>query len=159
MNARRFVASWALIGLLFALKLASAKGGGDDDDEDKEIDPATGLVHYFATRTLLEQEALLEAEEAFIQSGQLMDFMPVGGAALMDLYKLGKEGVGAAIYDEDESDYFYQRNDKNGRYEKYDSKFEHHLERLIPYYKNWWAVQHPYEATENYMFGRKLRTR
>ena len=47
----------------------------------------------------------------------------------------------------------------NGKYEKYDSKFEKHLERVVPYWKSWWAIEHPYEAADNYEFGRKLRTR
>jgi hypothetical protein len=158
MNARRMAASAFLMGLLLALRIATARGGGDDDD-DKEMDQTTGLVHYFAMRTLLEQEALLYVPEAFVQSGSLLDFMPVGGAALFDLYNLGVEGGGALIADETNSKYFYQRDDKNGKYEKYDSKFEKHLERIVPYWKSYWAILHPYEAAENYEFGRKLRTR
>lgn len=158
MNARRMAASAFLMGLLLALRLATARGGGDDDD-DKEMDQTTGLVHYFAMRTLLEQEALLYIPEAFVQSGSLLDFMPVGGAALFDLYNLGVEGGGALVADETNSKFFYQRDDRNGKYEKYDSKFEKHLERIVPYWKSYWAILHPYEAAENYEFGRKLRTR
>lgn len=158
-NARRVVASELLMAFLFALRLATAKSGGDGDDDDKEYDAGTGAVHYLAMRTLLEQEALLYIPETFVQTGQLMDFMPVGGAALYDIGKLGYEGVGAMVADETDSNFFYQRDAKDERYEKYDSKFEHHLERIVPYWKSWWAIQHPYEATDNYEFGRKLRTR
>ena len=158
-NARRVVASELLMTFLFILRLATAKSGGDGDDDDKEYDAGTGVTHYLAMRTLLEQEALLYLPETFVQTGQLMDFMPVGGAALYDLGKLGYEGVGAMVADETDSNFFYQRDAKDGRYEKYDSKFEHHLERIVPYWKSWWAIQHPYEATDNYEFGRKLRTR
>lgn len=159
-NARRVVASELLMTFLFILRLATAKPkGGDGDDDEQELDPNTGLVHYMSMRTLLEQEALLYLPETFVQTGQLMDFMPVGFAATFDLYNLGREGVGALVFDETDRDYFYQRDDRNGKYQKYDSKFEHHLERLIPYWKSWWAIQHPYEATDNYEFGRKLRTR
>ena len=73
--------------------------------------------------------------------------------------KLTYEGVGALVADETDSEFFYQKDSKDGRYNKYDSKFEHHLERLVPYWKSWWAIQHPYEATDNYEFGRKLRTK
>jgi hypothetical protein len=110
-------------------------------------------------RTLFEQEALLYIPEMLVQSGQLMDFVPVGFAGLYDLGLLGYQGVGAAVGDETDKDFFYQQKDRNGKYEKYDSKFEEHLERLIPYYKSWWAIEHPYEAADNYEFGRKLRTR
>lgn len=157
-NMRRWVSSWMLMGLLIALKLATAPPD-KDEDEDTEVDPTTGLIYYLAMRTLLEQEAFLWPPEIFVQSGQILDFVPVGFAAVNDLYKLGEEGVGAIMFDETDKDYFYQRDDRNGRYEQYDSKFKHHLERLIPYYKNFWAVKHPYQASENYEFGRKLRSR
>ena len=155
MNARRMVLSEMLMLALFILKLATAAPGGDDDD-DKEEDPVLGAVYYFAMRTLYEQEALLWLPETFVQSGQLLDLVPVGGAAINDLWTLTKEGVGAMVGDEDA---FYKRNDKNGRYEAGDAKFWKHLERLTPYLKNWWGIQNGYAAAENYEFGRKLRTR
>jgi hypothetical protein len=159
-NARRMVAAELLIGFLYALKIATARGDGDDDDDDdKEYDADTGRVYYLAMRTLLEQEAFIWIPEIYKQTGQLMDFVPVGFAALMDLWNLGDEGIEALNGYEKGSKYFYHRDDKNGRYDKYDSKFEHHLERLIPYWKSVWAIEHPYEAAENYEFGRKLRTR
>ena len=133
--------------------------GEDGDDDEEEMDQAMGLTYYLSMRTLLEQEALLYVPETFIQTGQLMDFMPVGGAALYDVGKLAYEGGGALLSDESDSDFFYQRDAKDGRYQKYDTKFEHHLERLVPYWKSWWAIEHPYEAADNYEFGRKLRTR
>lgn len=157
-NARRFVASELLITFLYILRLATAKAGGDDDD-DKEYDAATGVTHYMAMRTLLEQEALLYIPETFVQTGQLMDFLPVGFSAAFDMGKLTYEGVGALVADETDSEFFYQKDSKDGRYNKYDSKFEHHLERIVPYVKSVWAIQHPYEATDNYEFGRKLRTK
>jgi hypothetical protein len=159
-NARRFVASELLIAFLFALRLATAKSGGDgDDDDDKEYDVKTGLVHYMAMRTLLEQEALLYLPETFVQSGQLMDFMPVGGAALYDLWRLGYEIVGAAATDESNKDFYWPRADKNGKHDQYDPKFWNHIERLVPYWKSVWSIEHPYEAADNYEFGRRLRTR
>ena len=158
-NARRMAASAFLMGILLALRIATASGGGDDDDDDKEMDQTTGLVYYFAMRTLLEQEALLYIPETFIQAGQLLDFTPVGFSALFDLGKLSYEMGGAALADEENKEFYWQRDDKNGKHEKYDPKFWNHLERLAPYYKSYWAIMHPYEAAENYEFGRKLRTR
>ena len=156
-NARRmFISSILMLGL-YILKIATAKGDSDDDDE--EVDPFTGLVYYMAMRTLLEQEALLWIPETFTQSGQLMDFVPAGVAALFDLGTLAYEGVGALGADSSDSDFFYQRDDSNGRYEEGDTKVKHHLERITPYWKNWWAIHNPYEAAKNYEFGRKLRTR
>lgn len=158
MNARRMAASAFLMGLLLALRLATARGGGDDDD-DKEMDQTTGLIHYFAMRTLLEQEALLYLPETFVQSGQLLDFTPVGFAALYDLGKLGYEIAGAAVTDETNKDFYWPKADKNGKHDKYDAKYWNHIERIVPYWKSWWAIEHPYEAADNYEFGRKLRTR
>ena len=158
-NARRMAASELLMLALLILRIATAKSSGGDDDDDKEEDVTTGLIHYFAMRTLLEQEAFLYIPEIFMQSGQLMDFMPVGGSALYDVGKLIYEGVGATVTDKTDSDFYHQGDSKIGRYDEYDTKFEHHLERMIPYYKSWWAIQHPYDAAENYQFGRKLRTR
>lgn len=158
MNARRTAISAFLIGLLFVLKLATAPPDKDKMD-DEEMDQATGLVHYLAMRTLLEQEALLYVPEAFIQSGQLLDFTPVGFAALYDLGKLAYEITGAAVTDETDKDFYWQKADKNGKHEQYDARFWNHLERIVPYWKSWWAIEHPYEAADNYEFGRKLRTR
>jgi hypothetical protein len=157
-NARRMVAAELLISFLYILKLVTAKGG-DDDDDDEEYDVNTGRAHYLPMRTLLEQEAFLWIPEAYKQAGQLLDLLPVGFAALMDLWNLGDEGIHALGGYEKGSKYFYHRDDKNDRYEQYDSKFMHHLIRLVPYLKSWWALFHPYEAADNYEFGRKLRTR
>ena len=88
-----------------------------------------------------------------------MDFVPVGVAALMDLINLGYQGVGATVADEENSEFFYQSDDTKERYEEGDSKFSQHLIRLLPYVKSVWALEHPYEAKDNYEFGRKLRTR
>ena len=77
----------------------------------------------------------------------------------MDAWKLIDQTVGAAVADEDNSEYFYQQDDTKDRYEEGDSKAKHHWIRLIPYLKSWWAIQHPYEAKKNYEFGRKMNAR
>ena len=158
MNARRMFLACALITFLYVLKLATAPPDKDEQD-DVEMDATTGLVYYFAMRTLLEQQALIWAPEMFIQSGQLMDFMPVGGAALWDIGKLGYEGVGAALTPDTNKEFYWPRSDKNGKYEEHDPRFLTHLERIVPYWKSYWSIMHPYEAAYNYEFGRKLRTR
>lgn len=157
MNARRMAISAFLMGILWALRLMTAKGGDADDDD--EVNPATALMHYMAMRTLLEQEALLYVPEAFVQSGQLLDFLPVGFAAAQDLGLLAKEGFGYLFASRKNKDYFYQRDSKDGRHHAGDSHFYHHILRLIPYVKSWWGLWHGYEATDNYNYGRKLRSR
>lgn len=155
MNARRMAISMILMGMLWALRVMTA--GGDDDDD--EVNPFIAMVYYMSMRTLIEQEAFLYAAEIYNQTGQLMDFLPVGFSAVFDLGTLGVEGVGALFADKTNSDYFYQRDSKDGRHLQYDSHFWHHFLRLIPYVKSWWGLWHGYEAAKNYNYGRKLRSR
>ena len=157
-NARRMVASELLMLFLYLLHAITAPPE-DDEKDDEELGIAQGLIYYMAYRTLLEQRVFLEPSETYIQSGSIMDLVPVGVAALFDLGKLIYEGAGSLVADEDNKDFYYQSDSGDDRYEKGDLKFETHLERLIPYWKSWWALQHPYEAKDNYEFGRKMRTR
>ena len=84
----------------------------------------------------------------------------LGWDAFYDLFlKLPYEGIGAMVGDEEDSDFSYQRDDPNGRYEEGEAKFWNHVGRLIPYYKSIWAIENPYQAMENYMFGRKMNSR
>lgn len=154
-NARRMAASVYLAFMLKMLMLATAP----PDDDDEEQDPVMGLLYYMASRELTEQQVGIDISETYIQAGQWLNLTPVGFAALYDLGKLFYEGAGAIVADEDDSTFYYQRDDPNGRYEEGDTKFEHHLERLIPYYKSVWALENPYQAIDNYMFGRKMTSR
>lgn len=156
-NARRMACAVYIMLLLSALVLATAP---PDDKEDEEEDGLfRGNVFYLAFRAFLEQAAFMLPSELYKQTGSLMDFVPVGVAALMDLYKLAGEGVGAIFGNKDDKTYFYQKDSPDERYEEGDSHFKIHLLRLIPYVKSWWAINHPDEAKENYDFGRKLRSR
>lgn len=155
-NARRMVTS--VLAILFLRMLQGIAAPPDDDEEKEELSGFKGLLYYMSFRAMLEQEAFLVLSEAYIQSGGLMDFVPTGIAALLDLYNLGDEAAGAMFGDIEDSDYFYQQDDRKGRYKAGDSKFKLHLRRLMPW-KSMWALEHPYEAKENYEFGRKMRTR
>lgn len=152
-NMRRAIMSVFTILSLMLIRAATAPP--DDDDEEK--DTMKGLIYYLAGRMCLEQEALLYIPETFVQTGQLMDFMPVGGAAVYDLFDLFViEGGGALV---GAHSAFYHKDDPNGKYEDGDAKFWNHLIRLTPYWKSVWNIEHPYEAYKNYEFGRKLRSR
>ena len=156
-NMRRFAASLLIMAILATLKGITAPPDKDDDEEEPSV--LAGLVHYLSYRTFLEQEAFLEAYNTYIESGSLMDTVPTGIAALMDIWNLVYQGLGAIVTDEDNSTFYYQDDDIKERYEEGDTKFGQHLSRLIPYWKSWWALQHPYEARDNYEFGRKMKTR
>lgn len=154
-NARRMVMAELLITFLWILRMGTEP---PDKESGEEPDTFTGLMHYLAGRTLYEQQVFIYPPETFTQSGQLLDFMPVGVAAAYDIGKLAYQGTGAAL-GIDDTDFFYSRDDRKGRYEAGDTKFMEHLERITPYWKSWWGIFHPYEAYENYEFGRKMRTR
>ena len=155
-NMRRFAASLLILTILATLKGITAP---PDEDDDEEPSVLAGLVHYLSYRTFLEQEAFLEVYNTYIESGSLMDTVPTGIAALMDIWTLVYQGLGAIVIDEDNSPFYYQNDNTKERYEEGDTKFGQHLSRLIPYWKSWWALQHPYEARDNYEFGRKMKTR
>lgn len=149
-NMRRMAITMYLITLLHLLELGSAPD--DDDDEDQ----LTGGVYYLAMRELLEQEALVLPSELFLNAKQIGDIWPVGGSALYDLGDLVYQTAGAAIGNEEDSDFFYQNDSNDDRYEEGDPKYYNHMIRLIPYWKSLWALEHPYGAAENYEFGRKM---
>lgn len=158
-NCRRTVMSMIILGIMWAIRSACAPPDDEDEESDEE-DTLTGLIYYLSMRCMFEQEALIYLPEMFIQSGSLLDAMPVGGAALYDLGNLIYQGGGAVFSENtDNSTFFYQSDDPNGKYEAGDTKFLTHLVRLTPYLKSWWGLQHPYEAASSYEFGRKLRVR
>ena len=158
-NARRMAMSVYIMALLWALRALTARGGGGGGDDDDDDDLMAGITHYLAMRLMYEQEALIYVPETIIQSGQILDFMPVGVSALWDVMTFGYEGYGAVFGSTEDKDFYYQKDDRKDRYEEGDTKFYHHLIRLTPYWKSWWALWHPYDAADNYNFGRKLRVR
>lgn len=156
-NARRMAASVYMILTLLAIHLATAPP--DDEDDEDEADPVTGGIYYASGRAMLEQMMGIWVPETFIQSGQILNILPVGVSAIMDLGYLAYQTAGTFVADEDNAEFFYQRNDPNGRYEEGTAKAWTHFERLVPYYKSWWGLFHPYQNYENYMFGRKMTSR
>lgn len=153
-NARRIVISLLLIASIASVWLC-LRPSDDDDDEPNVYE---GLLYYLAYRAMLEQEVFIEAGTTIVESGSLLDAMPTGIAALYDLCTLMWQGIGAIVTDED-SDFYHQNDSSSDRYEEGDTKFWVHLQRLIPYWKSVWGLEHPYEAVDNYEFGRKMRTR
>lgn len=157
MNVRRLFMSYMIIALLWGLKMSLLPD--DDDDENDNDSVLKGNLYYFTMRALLEQEALLMPWEIINNAQDLTQLLPVGGTAMADLMNLIAQSAGAIFADEDNSLYFYQRDDTNERYERGTPKAWVHAQRLIPYWKNVWGIMHPYQAAENYEFGRKMKTR
>ena len=84
--------------------------------------------------------------------------MPVGFAAVTDLMKLGYEFAGTSVASDSNSDFYYQ-GDKPDKYEKYDAKWETHLMRMIPFLKNVYTINQPYEAAKSFEYGKSIKNK
>lgn len=154
-NMRRSFGDYAIILLLTLLKFATAQ---DEDDDEEDVNIVPGITYYFTNRLLREQSAFNMPFGAYEESTSLLDLVPSGVSALFDIGKLTKEGLGAPFADKDNSTYFYQQ-DKEDRYEQGDTKFKVHFFRMFPYLRSIYTFQQPYEASESYEYGRRLKQR
>ena len=164
-NLKRNFFDGIFILSLLLLKAAFAKPPKDEEennycsaysDNSSEDDVTTGLLYYFTNRLYREQSALNSPFGWYYESNSLLDTMPVGFSALADLVKLGYEYGGAQVSDEGNTDFYYQAG-KEGRYEKGDPKWENHLIRMIPFLKNTYTFEHPYEASKSFEYGRNVK--
>lgn len=155
-NLKRNFFDGVFILSLLLLKAAFAQPPKDERDDDYESDVTEGLLYYFANRLYREQSALNSPLGWYYESNTLLDTMPVGFSALTDLIKLVYEFGGAQLGDESDSDFFYQSK-KEGRYEEGDPKWENHLLRMIPFLKNTYVFEHPYEASKSFEYGRNVK--
>lgn len=156
-NMKRNWGDMLMIAFLWLLKALSAPGG-DDDDDDADNDIAMGLLYYFANRLHREQSAFNTPTGIFNESAQLMDLVPAGASALWDVSQMAVQIGGIPFASEDNPDFFYQ-SDKEGRYEKGDSKGTAHFWRMFPYLRSVYTFEHPYEAAKSFDYGRAVKTR
>lgn len=149
----------AFFALLKAITKAKA-GGGDDDDDDKLADEDTyaGLIYYFSSRLFREQSAFNIPTGMAMEKNSLLDLNPAGFSVCYTLMDMAKLGIGQNFADENNSEYFYQSS-KEGLYEAEDSKFWRRFDRMFPYLRSWYVVEHPYTAMESYDYGQRLRQR
>lgn len=157
-NMRRNMGDFLLIGALLLLQMATALGGGgdDDDDDNGDADAGTGIVYYFASRLLREQESFTTIRGISQEAPNLTSMTPVGISALMDISSLAYQFGGSFVSEEDNSDFFYQSK-KEGIYDKGDAKWEVKFWRMFPYLRSNYVWNHPYEAAKSYEYGRKVR--
>lgn len=127
-------------------------------EEDPEVDRTSGLIYYFANRLFREQSALSIPIGWYYEKESLLDTMPVGFAAVTDLIKLGYEFAGTSVASDSNSDFYYQ-GDKPDKYEKYDAKWEDHLMRMIPFLKNVYTINQPYEAAKSFEYGKSIKSK
>lgn len=158
-NMKRNWMDLFMLSLLYIMRFLCAEPPENERDDDYEPDQIKGYGYYFATRWLREQEAFNAPWGIWNESTTLMDFVPIGAVVVGDMAKLGKEMVGAAVGDVEDSDYFYQRDHPSGKYMEEDPKYINHLKSFIPYVKSWYNIDNPYEAIYSYEYGRKLSGR
>ena len=160
-NMRRNFGDMFFIAFFALLKaITKAGGGGDDDDDDKLADEDTfaGLTYYFSSRLFREQSAFNIPSGIRQEKNSLLDLTPAGFSVCYTLMDMAKLGIGQNFADENNSDYFYQQEEK-GIYEAGDSKFWAKFDRMFPYLRSWYVVEHPYTAMESYDYGQRLRQR
>lgn len=160
-NMRRNFGDMFFIAFFALLKaITKAGGGGDDDDDDKLADEDTfaGLTYYFSSRLFREQSAFNIPAGMKLEKNSLLDLNPAGFSVCYTLMDMAKLGIGQNFADEENSDYFYQQDEK-GIYEAGDSKFWAKFDRMFPYLRSWYVVEHPYTAMESYDYGQRLRQR
>lgn len=134
--------------------------------EDQELmDPLVeGILHYFTQRLYREQAAFTPwmPHAMFSEYDSLTETVPSGISVLIDLCKLAYLGYGAMTVDPEEAKEmgdttFYYSSTKEGMYEKWkDSKFKVKFQKLFPYWRSWYLMQHPYDAAKNYEFGNRV---
>lgn len=150
-NMRRNFADMSMIAALFILKLMTAKSEGDDDDED---DITAGICYYFASRLLREQAAFNTPMGLYAELPVITNIEPAGVSAIADLLGiaelLGMQTIGM-------EDAYYKKSGAN--YKEGESKAEHKIERLIPFWRSYLLLQNPYKAAESYEFGRANKSR
>ena len=139
-NMRRNWADMLVIASLFILKGLFAKGDDDDDDEDDQVQ---GILYYAASRLFSEQSAFNTPWGFVKEAPVITNISPVGFSLAQDLVNI------AELFATQEE---YKSN--GSTYEKGDMKWQHKVERLIPYYRSWLMMQNPYQAAQSYQYGR-----
>lgn len=144
-NMRRNWADMAVIAALTLLKLLTAK---PDDDDDEEEDQAMGILYYAASR-LYSEQAAFNTPWGFVKEAPVVtNISPVGFSLAQDLINI----VDLFITQE-------EYKSSGSTYEKGDLKWQHKVERLLPYYRSYLMMQNPYQAAQSYQYGRANLTK
>lgn len=139
-NMRRNFMDFGIIAVLAILRALTAKTSDDDDDDDNI---AMGITYYFASRLLNEQTAYNTPSGIWDESKGVLSWMPSGASALSQLYQMAELFITQEEYESSST-----------LYEKGDPKWERKVSSYLPYYRSMRIIEHPYEATEAYEYGR-----
>lgn len=144
-NMRRNWADMAVIAALTLLKFLTVK---PDDDEDEEGDQTMGMLYYAASR-LYSEQAAFNTPWGFVKEAPVVtNISPVGFSLAQDLINI----VDLFITQE-------EYKSSGSTYEKGDLKWQHKVERLLPYYRSYLMMQNPYQAAQSYQYGRANLTK
>nr|DAN88752.1 MAG TPA: hypothetical protein [Bacteriophage sp.] len=139
-NMRRNWADFALIGMLWILKVLTAKSEGDDDDDD---DTTSGLIYYFASRLYMEQNAYNTPWGIWQEQKSVLDWMPSGVSVAGQILDISRLMITQEEY-----------KTSSATHEKGDKKWEYKIGSYIPYYRSTRVLEHPYESAKSYEYGR-----
>ena len=157
-NMKRFAAHMYLMMLLYLTKWATTPPPKEEDEDGNPW--IVNMMYYLSMRAYYEQSALAASID-FINSAtemqQLAEIVPVGISVTVQLGELLWQLVNTPFHDKDNSDYYYQQDDPNGKYKEDDWKALIKIRSMIPYYKSLWGLQHPDAAADAYSFGRKMK--
>lgn len=140
-NMRRNWADMIFIAASFLLKALTAKP--DDDDDDEDVDIATATAYYFASRLFSEQSAFNAPWGMIKESQVITNILPAGASVVVDMWDI------ASLFATQE-----EYKSSGSTYEKGDLKWEHKVERLLPFYRSYLLMQNPYQAAQSYQYGR-----
>jgi hypothetical protein len=139
-NMRR---NWADMAVLAALTLLKCIAAKPDDDDDAEDDIAMGILYYVASRLYSEQAAFNTPWGLVKEAPVVTNISPVGFSLATDLANIATMFVTQEEY-----------KSSGATYEKGDLKWQHKVERLLPYWRSYLMMQNPYQAAQGYQYGR-----
>lgn len=139
-NMRRNFADMLFIAASFLLKCLTAK---PDDDDDEDIDIGMATTYYYASRLFSEQSAYNAPWGMIKESQTITNILPAGAAVAIDMWDLANLFVSQEEY-----------KSSGSTYEKGDLKWQHKVERLLPFYRSYLTMQNPYQASQSYQYGR-----
>lgn len=178
-NLQKTGMDYLIIGALYILRMiaASSFSSTDDDDDDEKKkeslkyngDYVMGWLYYFSSRWLWENSAFNDPTLAFSESQNLLGIIPPGLALLYDLYDTSRLLIGEQFADPENSEYFYQNENKYGYIDEngelvseiheYDSKGLTKLKKLVFPTKILYQHANPVQAYDSWEYGNMVKSR
>lgn len=168
-NMRKNWADYIIILLLALIKAITAKDDEEEEDKKKsknafsggtfggggaggkfnkkepdESNKAAGILHYFSTGALNEEAAFNTPTGLFVEFNQLTNIGKPSAVSAAELfYEVGRLTITGEQYEQGE---------KEGQYKAWNK-----VTSYIPWYRTYKILSKPYQATENYEYGRRAK--